>query len=110
MRRTARCRSGPASPWWTPTRAPGGCCGRCVTSWRCASTLLTTGAEPSGQLLDQPGVDVVEEPADGDRVRDQRVRADRAHVVAQRRHLVLDDAEVLPGRVLARRLADLGPH
>ena len=67
-----------------------------------ARRALTTDREAtSDALLDQAGVDVVQEPADGDRVGDQWVAAHLADVVAERGLLVLDDAEVLPGGVLA---------
>ena len=61
----------------------------------------TTGEQGSDELLEQTGVHVVQESADGDRVRDQRVGAHLANVVAQCGLLVLDHAEVLPGGVLA---------
>ena len=54
-------------------------------------------------MVEQPGVDVVQEPADGDRVRDERVRAHLADVVEQSCLLVLHHAEVLPGCVLSCR-------
>ena len=44
-------------------------------------------------------------PADGNVLGDQRMGADLAHVLAQRRLLVLDDVEDLPRRVLPGRLA-----
>ncbi len=63
----------------------------------------------SGELVEQAGVDVVQETADGDALGDERVRANHPDVVAQGPHLVLDHPEVLPGRVLASRLGHLGP-
>ena len=98
------------------TRRAGVTCGCSGSAWTVAAVPSRSGRSPrssptgtedqpggttSDALLDQAGVDVVEEPADGDRVGDQRVAAHLAYVVAERGLLVLDDAEVLPGGVLA---------
>ena len=104
------------------SRSAGGTCGCCgsATDGRCRAfeewpfapgspTALRPPTDTrSDALLDQAGVHVVEEAADRDRVGDQRVAAHLAYVVAERGLLVLDDAEVLPGRVLAGGFADAG--
>jgi hypothetical protein len=51
--------------------------------------------------LEQPGVDVVDEPADLDRAGDQRVRLHLADVLRQCGQLVIDDVELLPRGVLS---------
>jgi hypothetical protein len=60
--------------------------------------------------VQQPGVDVVQEAAHGDGVRDQRVRTHHPDVVLQRGLLVLDHTEGLPRRVLRGGLADPRPE
>ena len=57
------------------------------------TVLLTNAIRTSAE---ETGVDVVEEPTDGDARRDQRMRLDLPDVVVQRRELVVDDAERQP--------------
>lgn len=55
---------------------------------------------------EQTGVDVVDEAADRDGVGHQRVGADAADVLGERRELVVDDVELLPAGVRAGRGGD----
>src|SRR5680860_1667461 len=103
----------------TPPRRTGGATSGCFAwttkacVWPSRSGLSRptspTGTEPaqgSGELVEEPCVDVVQEAPDGDPLRDERVRAHLAHVVAESAFLVRHHAEVLPGRVLAGRGGD----
>ena len=64
---------------------------------------LGRASSASELLLEQPRVDVVHEPADEDRLRDQRVGTHPLHVLLERGQLVRDHAEDLPGGIQARR-------
>ncbi|SDR75801.1 Sulfite exporter TauE/SafE [Actinopolymorpha singaporensis] len=63
---------------------------------RCAAARDRRLNRASHDLAEPPGVDVVQETADGDRVRNQRVRAYARHVVPQLALLVGDRAEGFP--------------
>ena len=96
--------TGSSRSHWSSVRSLGYGIPRTVTT----RTVRAIGANPvaprpvSELLVQQPGVDVVEESTDGGRGRDQWVGADLLHIVGQRFELVRDGVEGLPGGVLPR--------